>query len=564
MSKRDIARVAGVRPPAVNNWERRHADFPRPIDQQGRYSKDEIASWLAKRKIQMNALLPGETAGATYGERFARNLGVTQPNDRRSEAPEPTSQRRTDEDWTPPSTLWDELEKRRGITDPQVYEALTLALLHLRRYEGRRWSATLDRMARQAPSSDFIRALVSALAEHRGRHPVVREALHDVRLNNLRTAAQLAEITDVLERACAGEAEDAPPPTAAREAVLCRFLLDRFATGDGVRGGEFGTPDHLVRLMVRLLDPQPGDRIYDPSCGTGSLLVGAAAHIEEQGGASPTMSFNGEALSERSLRLAKLNLDIHGLTTVTELRRINPLRDDLHRGQSFDVILCNPPFNMADWSSGDPTADPRWGYGPPPRQNANFAWLQHIAGKLSRRGRAAVLMPNSAGVSANPRERAIRAAMVDAGVVDCVVMLPGQLFRSTSVPVTLWLLRNPHPPNDADRVQFIDARSLGTKVERGHRVLADDHIGQIVEEYRGRRPFSAAYQGREGFAATTTRADIKACDYALTAGRYVAVPPRFDPQAELKVHWLCDELIELRDRAAAADATVAYWLNEVL
>ncbi len=562
LSQADIARAAGVERPSVNNWKKRHADFPRPVDRSpDRYAIDEMARWLMRRRIPANALRPGEPAGTTYGDRFVESLGLAAPTTGRPENRPGTAPRRAARSaWTPPPDLWQKLEKRQGRDDPNAFQDLVLVLLHLRCYDRERW-AVLARTARQAPSRDVERALASALTEHQRRYPDVRETWRGVRLR-LWTDWQLAEIVGILDHACAGDDPDVPP-TATRAAVVCRFLLDRFATSDGVRGGEFSTPEHLVRLMVRLLAPQPQEHVYDPSCGNGSLLVGAAAHVEESGGASRMPSFSGRALSERSLRLARLNLAIHGLTKAMELRRANVLRGDVHGGRRFDVVFANPPFNMSDWSRGDPADDPRWRYGPPPRRNANFAWLQHIAGKLSPRGRAAVLMPNAAAVSADEQEHRIRAAMVDAGVVDCVVMLPGQLFRSTAVPVTLWLLRN-RPPDESDRVLFIDARSLGTKVERAHRVLRDEDIGQIVDVYREWRRLGATYAGIPGFSVTATKADIKARGYALAASRYVTAQPSLDPRAEAKVRRLCDDLKTLHERATAVDAFAELKLSEVL
>jgi type I restriction enzyme M protein len=562
LSKREIADAAGVGKSAVNNWETRHDDFPRPVDGGDRYAVEELARWLARRKIPANKLLPGESAGATFGERFARNLGLTsQPqNPKRGQTSSQATIRSTAAPaLDPPPVFLQDLEKRRGEGDPEAYEELLLVLLHLRRHDQARWAA----MARAAPAAahSFGPILARALGEHQRRYPEVRDALRNVRLR-MWADRQLAGVVRILDAVCAGDRRDLPP-TATRAAVVCRALLDRFATDDRVRGGEFHTPECIVRLAVRLLAPEAGDRVYDPACGDGAFLAAAAAYVEERGGASRMLSFGGQTMSERSLRMAKLNLAVHDLTTVTDLRRAGALREDFHRTRDFDVIFANPPFNMRDWSRGDPADDSRWRFGPPPRHNANFGWLQHAAAKLSPRGRAAVLMPNTAAVSANPQESRIRKTMVDEGVVDCLVMLPERLFRSTPIPVTLWLLRD-RPSGDSGHVLFIDARTLGVKADRKHSVLRPDDIDRIAGAYEEWRRVGPAYAGTSGFAAVASREDIAGPSYSLAASRYVTVEPGADPRAEQEVRLLHEELKQLRRRAAGVDALVEARLSEVL
>ncbi|WP_345367584.1 N-6 DNA methylase [Actinoallomurus liliacearum] len=565
MSKAEIAKAAGVRRPAVNNWEKRHADFPRPVDEGDRYEVEAMARWLMRRPIPANVLRPGEPAGSTYGERFARSIGLIP----QTENPEPaqTSARAAvrsaaDSAWEPPRDLLPNLEKWRGEGgDPESYEELLLVLLHLRCHDPRLWGS-LVRAARPAAPLPFGTVLARALVEHQQRYPVVRDAVGNVGLK-IWTDRQLAEVVRILEDVCAGERRDVPS-TMTRAAVVCRALLDGFATDDRVRGGEFHTPDSIVRLAVRLLAPRPGDRVYDPACGDGAFLAGAAARIEERGGTSRSRSFGGQTMSVRSLRMAALNLAIHNLTTVTELRRGSALREDPSRTGKSDVIFANPPFNMRDWSRRDPTDDPRWRrFGPPPRHNANYGWLQYAVAKLSPRGRAAVLMPNTAAVSANTHEHGIRRKMVEQGVVDCLIMLPEQLFRSTPVPVTLWLLRS-RPSDDSHHVLFIDARALGIKVDRKHRVLRPEDIDKITETYEEWRRVGPAYTGDAGFAAVASAATIvdRAC--SLAASRYVTAEPSSDPYAEEKVRRLPEELQKLHRRAAEVDALVDDRVSEVL
>jgi type I restriction enzyme M protein len=275
-----------------------------------------------------------------------------------------------------------------------------------------------------------------------------------------------------------------------REQLALAFggLLSRIAAARGKQGIEFFTPDSVVRTVVELTAPRPDDRIHDPACGSGDLLVGAVRHATRYSGSPESLVVSGQGLEVESWGLARMNLAIHGASADLGSRPALALREDLHSGERFDVIITNPPFNLRRWSGDVPADDPRWRYGPPPEQNANFAWLQHVVSSLAEGGRAAVLMANAAASSEQPQERAIRERMVEDGVVEGLVALPPQLFYGTQVPVTLWLLR---PPIGApDRLLFVDATEAGTVVDRNHRILSDSDIGQLIDavsKWRTRR-----------------------------------------------------------------------------
>lgn len=549
-----------MRRSTVSNWKTRHADFPQPVEED-QYVTDEVAGWLARRSVPRNALLPGEPVGSTFGDRFRKAIGGSPTGETRNHPPpRAVSGPVTEPEPAPTPDLWNEIERRRGAADLEVYEELLLALLHLVRHGEAQW-ATLVRAA-GAPSPGRIGQLLThSLAQHRAEHREVAAALGRVR-PMFWSDWQLAEIIQILDRACAGGPRHGPPP-ATRVAAVCRFLLDRFATADRARDGEFYTPHNVAALMVRLLTPEPDDRVYDPCCGNGSLLVAAAAYVDEHGGSAQWLAVSGQALGERSLVRARLNLGINGMVAGRELRRADPLRTDLYPDRQFDVIFANPPFNTPHWSEGDPAGDSRWRYGTPPRHNANFAWLQHIAGKLLPRGRAAVLMPNVAAVSANDQEAAIREAMIDEGLVEAVVMLPEQLFRATPVPVTLWLLRR-RPSEEADRVLFIDARAMGVKADRAHRVLTDDDIGRIVDACNEWRRLGATYAGVPGFSTSATKYLIKGERNALAPSRYVTAEFRADGRAEQRIRELYTALAGLHKDAAAVDAHVDRELRGIL
>jgi type I restriction enzyme M protein len=240
------------------------------------------------------------------------------------------------------------------------------------------------------------------------------------------------------------------------------YFLDKFAKAEGKRGGEFYTPGSVVRLLVEVLQPYQR-RVYDPCCGSGGMFVQAEKFVLAHRGRRDDIAVYGQESNERTWRLATMNLAIHGVGGDLSKRWADTFREDKHPDLKADFILANPPFNMSDWARS--TDDKRWRFGTPPAGNANFAWLQHIIAKLAERGSAGVVLANGSMSSRQSGEGEIRAAMVEADLVACMISLPPQLFRTTQIPACLWFLtksKAPQPPGKlADRhgeILFIDAR----------------------------------------------------------------------------------------------------------
>jgi type I restriction enzyme M protein len=315
------------------------------------------------------------------------------------------------------------------------------------------------------------------------------------------------------------------------------YCLERFAAAEGKRGGEFYTPQSVVRLLVEVLEPEPGSRVYDPCCGSGGMFVQTERFIETHGGRPFDIAVYGQELNQNTWRLAKMNLAIHGIGANLGPRWADTFHDDLHPDLRADVVLANPPFNMSNWGADRRVMDPRWTYGVPPPGNANFAWLQHIASKLAWRGMAGVVLANGSMASKQSGEGDIRRAMVEDDLIACMVALPSQLFRTTQIPACLWFLARDKTLQGgkrlADRrneVLFIDARTMGLLVNRTERVLTEGEIARIASTYHVWRGTdrSRGYADEPGFCHSATREEIKQYDYVLTPGRYVATPEAED------------------------------------
>jgi type I restriction enzyme M protein len=302
------------------------------------------------------------------------------------------------------------------------------------------------------------------------------------------------------------------------------YFLTQFASAEGKNGGQFYTPRCIVRLIVAMLSPIKG-RVYDPACGSGGMFVQSEKFVEEHGGRLGDIAVYGQESNPTTRRLAVMNLALRGIEADFGPEHADTFRRDLHKDLKAQFVFSNPPFNDSDWHRVDD--DVRWQYGVPPKGNANFAWVQHFIHHLAPDGFAGYVLANGSMSSNLSGEGDIRRAIVEADLVDCMVALPGQLFYSTQIPVCLWFLaKNKSEGKRRDRRKetlFIDARKMGTLIDRVHRELTDADIEKIVATYHAWRGDKAAgkYKDIPGFAKSADLKLIAEHGYVLTPGRYV-------------------------------------------
>ncbi|MFI0979441.1 type I restriction-modification system subunit M [Streptomyces sp. NPDC021093] len=389
---------------------------------------------------------------------------------------------------------------------------------------------------------------------------------------------RLKELVDLISDARFTGHGDRPAQDVLGE--VYEYFLERFARAEGKRAGEFYTPASVVKLLVEVLEPYKG-RVYDPACGSGGMFVQSAKFVARRRGVdhSHDIAVYGQEANERTWRLAKMNLAVHGMDPkgVGE-RWADTFADDKLPDLKADFVMANPPFNMSDWARK--TEDPRWRYGTPPQSNANYAWLQHIVSKLGDRGSAGVVLSNGSMSSKQSGEGEIRAAMVDADLIACMVALPGNLFRTTAIPACLWFLTKDKTPQGAkaldDRrseVLFIDARNMGTMIDRTERVLTEADLEKISDTYHAWRGTKSArdkglsYEDVAGFCYTAKLDEIAKHDYVLTPGRYVgATEIEEDPDAEPvdeRIARLTKELFAHFEESARLDVVVCEQLGRI-
>ncbi|MBN8610538.1 MAG: SAM-dependent DNA methyltransferase [Deltaproteobacteria bacterium] len=307
------------------------------------------------------------------------------------------------------------------------------------------------------------------------------------------------------------------------------YFITKFASAEGKNGGQFYTPRGVVRVLVEMLAPYKG-RVFDPACGSGGMFVSSEKFVEAHGGRVGDIAIYGQESNHTTWRLAKLNLAIRGIDA--NIVHGDTFHADGHKDLKADYVLANPPFNDSDWGQPRLKEDVRWKYGVPPAGNANFAWVQHFLHHLSPTGIAGFVLANGSMSSQQSGEGEIRKAIVEADLVDCMVALPGQLFYSTQIPVCLWFLardkknglggRGKKMRDRRKETLFIDARKLGTLVDRVHRALSDDEIARIADTYhRWRGDLSGKYEDVPGFCKSATSDEIASHQFVLTPGRYV-------------------------------------------
>ncbi|MGH2457734.1 MAG: type I restriction-modification system subunit M, partial [Chloroflexota bacterium] len=336
---------------------------------------------------------------------------------------------------------------------------------------------------------------------------------------------RLGQLINLVSDIALGSAADRAKDTLGR---VYEYFLARFASAEGKSGGQFYTPSHVVRVLVEMLAPYQG-RVYDPCCGSGGMFVQSEKFIEAHRGKIGDISIYGQESNYTTWRLAKMNLAIRGIDA--QIAHGDTFHDDRHPDLKADYVLANPPFNDSDWRGDLLKNDQRWVHGVPPAGNANYAWVQHFIHHLAPTGLAGFVLANGSMASSQSGEGEIRKAIVEADLVDCMVALPGQLFYSTQIPVCLWFLarqkRNGRFRNRRGETLFIDARKLGSLVDRVHRELTDADIARIAGTYHAWRGDREAgdYDDVPGFCQAATLDDIRKHGHVLTPGRYVGAAP---------------------------------------
>ena len=334
------------------------------------------------------------------------------------------------------------------------------------------------------------------------------------------------------------------------------YFLGKFGSSEG----EFYTPPSLVKLLVGMIQPFKG-KVYDPCCGSGGMFVQSQKFVEEHQGKKDAIHVYGQEYNAKTWQLCKMNLAIRGIDADLGPRDGDTFSNDLHKTLRADFILANPPFNISDYALNP--ADPRWRYGVPPKGNANYAWIEHIISKLSINGVAGFVLANGSVTSSLKEDISIRKNIIEAGLVDCIVAMPSNLFYNVAIPVCLWFISKQRI-NRKDKILFIDARNMGYMETRIHKELKNEEINLICETYHSWQK-NLGYKDILGFCKSLNINELSK-DASLAPGHYVGTNKSsvIDTDFNENIETLCAELLHLLDESKALESKIKNNLKSLI
>ena len=492
-------------------------------------------------------------------------------------------------------SLWESANKLRGKVESSEYKHVVLGLIFLKfasdKFEKRkqeliadgkekylemkefynmqnvfflseeaRWSYIME----NAKQDDIALKIDSALHNVERNNPSLKGALPDNYFSRLgMDATKLSALLDTVNNidTLLDEKEDVI-------GRIYEYFLGKFASAEGKGGGEFYTPKSIVNLIAEMLEPYKG-KIYDPCCGSGGMFVQSIKFVESHHGDKKDISVYGQEYTATTYKLAKMNLAIRGISANLGDVPADTFFNDQHPDLKAEYIMANPPFNQRAWrDKNELTDDARWkGYEVPPVGNANYAWIMHMLSKLSENGTAGFVLANGSMSSNTSGEGELRKSMIENDLVDCMIALPGQLFYTTQIPVCLWFMtknkRADTKRGFRDRsgeTLFIDAREMGTMIDRVHKELTDKDIQKIAQTYHAWRGEAkdGDYEDIAGYCKSATLKEIAKNDYVLTPGRYVGMADVVDDGVpfEEKMESLSKELFQQMEEGEKLDVAI--------
>lgn len=460
-------------------------------------------------------------------------------------------------------TLWDSANKLRGSVEPSEYKHVVLGLIFLKfasdKFEERkreliaegkekyidmidfytmknvfyladisRWSYIIE----NAKQSDISLKIDTALYTVEKNNPALKWALPDnyysrLNLDTTKLAALLDTINDI------DTLKDKSHDIVGR---VYEYFLSKFAIAEGKGKWEFYTPKSIVGLIAEMIEPYKG-KIYDPACGSGGMFVQSMKFIEHHHGNKKDISIYGQEYTATTYKLAKMNLAIRGISANLWDMAEDTFKKDQHKDLKADYIMANPPFNQKDWrADNELTDDPRWmGYDVPPTSNANYAWILNMVSKLSENGVAGFLLANGS-LSGWGTEYNIRKKLLENNLVEAIVMMPRDLFYTTDISVTLWILNknkkartltmNGEVRNYRDRqreVLFMDLRQIGEPFEKKYVQFWAGDIEKITKTYHTWQStrHDSEYQDIPEFCYSASLDEIAKKDYSLVPSKYI-------------------------------------------
>lgn len=458
-------------------------------------------------------------------------------------------------------TLWQACDKLRGSVEPSEYKHVVLGLFFLKfasdKFEERRKELIADGQEKYVEMKEFYNmknvfyldetsrwTYISKNAKQNDIALKIDTALHNIEKNNksLKGAlpdnyfsrlgldkSKLASLIDKINEI--DTLADKQQDVVGR---VYEYFLAKFAIKEGKGKGEFYTPKSIVNLIAEMIEPYKGI-IYDPACGSGGMFVQSIKFVESHHGSKKEISIYGQEYTNTTYKLAKMNLAIRGISANLGETAADTFSNDQHKDLLADYIMANPPFNQKDWrDENELTDDPRWkGYCVPPKSNANYAWILNMVSKLSEDGVAGFILANGA-LSGGGDEYKIRRQLIENNLVEAIAILPQNMFYTTNISVTLWILNNNkkkrtvdlpdktrHYRNRENEVLFLDLRQIGIPFEKKFIQFSDENIEQITSAYHNFQTENSGYADVPEFCYAATKEEIVAKDFSLVPSKYI-------------------------------------------
>jgi len=476
-------------------------------------------------------------------------------------------------DFEDPKSEWfikEQKSRYEALNDKDEYRAVNIFFVP----KIARWPY-LQSKAKQPEIGKYIDDAMVAIEKE---NPTLKGVLPKVYARPNLDKQSLGGLIDLIGTIAIGDAKAQSQDILGR---VYEYFLGEFALAEGRKGGQFYTPLSIVKLLVGMLEPYEG-RVFDPCCGSGGMFVQSEkfveAHADNHRNNKTSLPLNlkdrisiyGQESNQTTWRLCKMNLAIRGIDASNiKWNNEGSFLNDAHPDLKSDFILANPPFNDSDWSGELLREDARWKYGIPPQGNANFAWVQHFIYHLAPTGCAGFVLSNGSLSSNTGGEGEIRKRIVENDLVDCIVMLPTQLFYNTGIPACLWFISRYKNGNKTrerkGEVLFIDASEKGYMLNRRNRAFSDEDIKGVADTYHEWKKIESDYKDIKGFCKSATIKDIKKHNFILTPGRYVGIPEEEDDGIpfEEKMKDLTDELKEQMKEGDKLDKEIKEQLKKI-
>ena len=458
-------------------------------------------------------------------------------------------------------TLWDSANKLRGTVESSEYKHVVLALIFLKfssdKFEERkqelkdegkenflemvefytmknvfflpeesRWSHIIKNS-----KQDGIALIIdTALTTIEKNNPSLKGALPDNYFSRLNMdVSKLSSLLDTINNI--DTLKDKQQDIVGR---VYEYFLSKFALAEGKAGGEFYTPKSIVNLIAEMIEPYKGI-IYDPACGSGGMFVQSIKFINSHKGNKKEISIYGQEYTATTYKLAKMNLAIRGIAANLGAVPADTFGKDQHKDLKADYIMANPFFNQKDWRADKELLDdPRWrGYEVPPKSNANYGWILHMVSKLSYNGVAGFILANGA-LSGGGEEYKIRKKLIENGIVEAIMILPRNMFYTTDISATLWILNNNKKEHTIklnnvvknyrdrqDEILFMDLRQIGEPFEKKYTQFSESHIEDITKTYHDWQQTNNEYKDVAEYCYSARNDEIKSKDYSLVPSKYI-------------------------------------------